>query len=133
MQATSEDIKSILTDSSSALNLVFGVSLFIGKEPTTPNNTVTIFDTGGQPPGLTLDQKVYEHPAIQIRVRNISYMVGWGLISSIQDTLHGRAQETWNGTLYSLIYAVSNPMFLDWDDNGRARFVVNFNIDRRAV
>ncbi|MFA5935006.1 MAG: minor capsid protein [Candidatus Paceibacterota bacterium] len=128
----SKDIVTILEDESS-LGLTFPTNLGTGKEPTSPSNTVTIFDTGGQPPQLTLDIKGLEYPSVQIRVRNINYQTGWALIESIKTVLHGLSQVTVNGTLYSVIYCASGPALLDWDDNSRARFIINFSAARRAT
>lgn len=130
MNVPSEDIKDML-EAESSLGLTFATNLFIGKEPPTPDDCVTIFDTFGSPPQLTLDNQKYENPSIQIRVRSVDYKTGWNLIADIVDVLHGQAQETWNTTLYSVIYATNSPALLDWDDNDRCRFIVNFNIQRR--
>lgn len=131
MNAASEDIKDMLI-SISGLGLTFGQNLFIGREPT-PKNTVTIFDYPGYPPQLTLSNEQYEYPSVQVRVKNSDYTKGWQLIEKIKDALHGRAQETWNGTLYSVIRCSSGPAFLEWDENGMVKFVVNFNINRRTI
>jgi hypothetical protein len=134
MNSTSEDIKEMLVADSS-LGLVFASNLFIGKEPATPYNSVTIFDTPGFPDELLLDGSSngnsYQYPSVQIRVRNTNYTVGWSLIENIKASLHGRARETWNGTLYSVIMCSSGPALLEWDDNSNVKFIVNFNIQRR--
>lgn len=130
MNVVSEDIKDMLVADS--LGLTFADNLFIGREPTVPKNCVTIFDTPGFPPQLTLKQgEDYFYPSIQIRVRNTDYRTGWNLIKDIMTSLHGRANETWNETLYTVIYCSSGPALLDWDENNRARFIVNFNLQRR--
>ena len=134
MNASSVDIMRMLEDySDSALGLAFGIDLFIGREPTEPDNCVTIFDTTGGPAQLTLDEDNddYYYTSVQIRVRNRDYITGWDLIHDIMISLHGRAQETWNETLYTLISCSSGPALLDWDDNNRARFIINFNLQRR--
>lgn len=132
MNSSSEDIKDILVADAS-LSLVYATNLFIGKEPADPKNCVTIFDTGEASPQLTMAGKGedYFYPSIQIRVRNTGYLTGMELIQNIRTSLHGRAQETCNETLYSGIFCSSGPAFLDWDENHRARFVINFNIQRR--
>ena len=116
-------------------DLVFGTTLFIGKEPAKPINCVTIFDTSGSPPYLGLDTVGYEYPSIQIRVRNSSQVNGWNLLEELKNLLHGKAQTLCdsNRTLYSVIYCTSGPALLDWDDNGNCRLVCNFNIQRRPV
>jgi len=130
MNPTSVDIKDMIV-AESLLGLTFATDLFIGKEPAKPWNCVTLFDTPGFPPQLTLDNQKYEYPSIQVRIRNGNYLVGWGIAQNIMDFLHGRAGETWNGTLYSVIYCSSGPALMDWDDNGNARFIINFNLQRR--
>ena len=135
MNASSVDIRDLLEayGDSSGLDVEFADNLFVGREPEAPDNCVTIFDTPGYPPALGLTNQGYEYPSIQIRVRNRKYVDGWSIIEGIKNALHGIAQETWNGTLYSLIYCSNGPALLDWDDKGRVRFIINFNIQRRAV
>jgi len=131
MNSSSEDIKDML-EAESSLGLTFGTNLFIGREPSKPDNCVTIFDTMGRSPQLTLNkEEYYEYPSIQIRVKNNKYDEGWTEINNIMLSLHGRAHETWNETVYSLIQCIGGIAFLDWTENNRSRFVVNFNIQRR--
>jgi len=136
MNAPSYDIVQILEESgesSGFVDLVYKTNLFIGSEPSQPINSVTIYDTPGFSPSLGLTSKGYEYPSIQIRVRNTSYTTGWNLINSIKDALHGKHQETWNGTLYTLITCSSGPALLDRDDNGLCRLVCTFNLQRRSA
>lgn len=130
MTASSVDIADML-EAESSLGLALATDLFIGREPTKPDECVTIFDTSSIPPQLAFTDQGYEYPSVQIRVRSRVYQTGWAMIEAIKNSLHGRAQETWNGTLYSVVYCASGPVFLDWDENSRARFVVNINIQRR--
>jgi hypothetical protein len=130
MNAPSIDIVAMLEDES-VLGLTFTENLFIGKEPAKPDDCVIVFDTGGLPPQLTLGDQGYEFPSVNIRVRSRDYQTGWNLIDDIKTLLHGRAHETWNDTLYTVIYCASGPVHLDWDENSRARFVVNFDMQRR--
>lgn len=133
MQRTTEDIKDMLEDESS-LGLAFADNLFIGREPTSPNNCVTIFDTPGSGPDLNYDASIkYDYPSVQIRVRNTSYPNAADLAQDIKATLHNRAQETWSGAVYTLIQCTSEPALLDWDENDRARFVINFDIQRQPT
>jgi hypothetical protein len=135
MNAPSEDVKDIL-ESNSSLGLTYATDLFIGKEPGGPNvpdNCVTIFDTGEFSPQLTLTKgENYYYPTIQIRVRNNQYVSGYDLISDIRDVLHALNHETWNSTVYELIECASGPEFLDFDEHNRARFIINFNIQRHT-
>jgi len=53
------------------------------------------------------------------------------VITNIKNILHGRANETWNGALYTLIRCSSGPALLDYDKNQRVRFIINFYLQRR--
>ena len=131
MNSSAEDIKDMLVDESS-LGLTFATNLFVGREPSSPDDCVTIFETPGFPPQLTLKQgEDYYYPSVQIRVRNNNYQTGWTLAHNIMVSLHGRGHETWNETLYTVIRCTNGPDLLDWDENSRARFIINFNMQRR--
>jgi hypothetical protein len=131
MNAVSTDVKDML-EAESALALEFQKDLFIGVEPTKPDNTVTIFDTPSFPPDRYLDpDERYYTSACQIRVRHKSYTSGIALARTIMELLHARANEVWNGTTYTVITANGEPAWLDMDTNNRARFIINFNLQRR--
>lgn len=131
MNVPSEDIKDYLVAESS-LDLTFGTNIFIGVEPTTPDNTVTIFDLMGDMPEMTFDgNSHYYRPSIQIRVRNNDYRAGWELIDDIKDTLHGLGPLVINSTTYTLIECVLEPGFLERDENERFKFVTTINLQRR--
>jgi hypothetical protein len=143
MNAPSQDVKDMLeayefssesfpsSGNMEDLGLVYAVNLFIGNEPSSPPDCVTIRDTSGRPPWIGLTDKGYDYPAIQITVRSSHYLKGYNLALKIKDALHGRAHEAWNGSTYELIQAMNDPALLDWDDNNRAVFFINFNIQRR--
>lgn len=131
MNPSSQDIKDLLV-AESDLALTYATNLFIGMEPANPINTVTIFDYAGEPPQLAMTDQGYEFPSIQVRVRNADYMAGWSIIEAIKNRLHGANQEVWNNTLYTAIYCGSGPVLLDRDEKNRARFIVNFKIQRRS-
>ena len=132
MNAPSEDVKDMLV-AESGFDLTLQVNLFIGREPAKPNNTVTIIDSYGYPPDLGLTNQGYERPSVQILIKNSSYVDGLKLAQDIKDSLHGRRQETWNGTLYTVITCSGSPALLEWNENSLARFSINFNLQRRAV
>ena len=130
MNAVSEDIKDMLIDEST-LGLGFTTNLFIGNEPISPDNCVTLYDTPSFPAETTLDRQRIYNSSFQVRVRNNSYPLGMTLARNIMDYLHARAQETWNGTLYTVIEASGEPAMMAWDGNKRAIIILNFNVKRR--
>lgn len=131
MNPGSEDVKDML-EAESSLGLTHLTNLFISREPTTPSNCVTLYDTQGRPPQLTLnrDEKYY-YEGLQIRVRNKDYSTGWALIRAIQNSLHGRALETWNETVYTLIFVTSGPALIGYDESNRVILTINFELQRR--
>ena len=130
MQMVSEDIKDMLA-ADGTLGLTAGTNLFIGKEREAPDNTVTIFDTPSFAPSMSMDELKYYYSSFQIRVRNTLYDTGMTLARNIMESLYGRAGETFNGTLYTIIEATGEPALLDWDENDRPRVIINFNCQRR--
>jgi hypothetical protein len=138
MKSCAEDIKDMLeyyldSSNSEAENSDFALyPIFIGKEPADPGNTVSIFETPGRSPQLTMDRKEkYEYPSVQIRVRSVSYQEGWEQIEEIKNVLHGRANEQWGDVYYALIRCFNGPYLLDFDKNQRVRFIINFDCQRR--
>lgn len=130
MNSTAEDIKDML-ETDSSVGLTFATDLFVGHEPSEPDNAVTIYDSQGQPTDLSLDKNVYHYSSAQVRIRNRDYRQGYALAKLIMDSLHGREHETWNGTVYTLIRVAGDPAFLRWDENRRVVFVLNVNLQRR--
>lgn len=135
MNMASEDIKDLL-EAQSSLGLVFGTNLFIGREPAEPADCVTIFDVPGKPPRMTLAGKdgiIHYYSTVYIRVRNGSYPDGMTLLRNIYGYLNGLYGVTVNGTQYDLIQGLGDPALLDWDDLGRARLIVTFEIQRKET
>ena len=131
MNALSEDIKLMLVDSS-ALGLTAGTNLFINREPKTPDTCVTIYDTASFPPESPLDNlTTYYRSSCQIMVRGKDQVVGMDLARDIMEYLHDRANEEWGGSLYTVVRATGEPALLDWDQNSRPHFIINFNCQRR--
>jgi hypothetical protein len=132
MNSAAVDVADMLV-ADTTIGLTIATNLFVGKEPTKPDNVVTIYDSYGYPPQLTFDpqNERYEYPTIQVRVRNRDYRTGYNLAHKILDSLHGRAQQSCNGTLYTVIYSTSGVALMDWEDTGLCRFLVNFNLQRR--
>jgi hypothetical protein len=131
MNPIAEDIKDML-EAQSSLALTFGTDLFIAIEPTGPDACVTILDTPSFPPDLTLDpEERFYNSSFQIRVRHTDYLIGMALARNIMESLHGRAHETWNGTLYTVITATGEPAPMSRDENNRFVIITNFNSKRR--
>lgn len=134
MNTPSKDIKEMiedmLEDSSGFVVSNYPINRVLFDESKT--NCSMILDVPGGKPQLTMDVAKYEFPSIQFKVRSTDYDAGWAFISSVVDLLHGRANETYNGTYYSLIECLNGPGFLE-RENQRNIFVANFNVQRREL
>lgn len=129
MNPCAEDIKDMLA--SADLGLTFGENLYIGYEPATPDECVTIVDVAGWPTRCTMDlNEVYRYDGVQIRVRSRRYSVAAALIEQITELLQERAHEAWGDTRYELIKPVSPPAFAGWDSSGRCQFLATFEVQR---
>jgi hypothetical protein len=131
MKSVSEDVKDMLI-AHDTIDLVFGQDLFIGIEPAKIAQTVTLFDTPGKGPELSLNDGKFQHEGLQVRVKGYGYDTQYALANKVMAALHGRANETWNGSLYLIIYATNAPALLDWEDDGRVRLIINFIIQRKV-
>ena len=134
MNAPSKDIKDMieemLAESGNTVSTKYPINRVMFDE--SKSTCCTILDFPGGKPQLTMDVAKYEFPSIQIKVRCTDYDDGWAYISAVVDLLHGRANEPYNGTYYSLIECLNGPGFLQREDQ-RTIFVANFNIQRREV
>ncbi len=127
-----QKLASLTTPSSSVFKFIIGSNLFVGREPTSPDDCVTIVDRPSWPIGINLDGSGdFDYASVQIRVRNISYDKGAEMMQAIIKLLHGLNNFTINDTDYFVCMCVSGPSLLDWDQNNRVRLISNFDIQRR--
>jgi hypothetical protein len=92
---------------------------YIGSLPTTPDNAVAIYPTGGYDPDLTGSK--YREPTFQIRVRNTVYATGYALALSIAALLHGTTNSD-----FLLIAQQGDVLDMGRDASNRSEFSINF-------
>ena len=131
MNEASTDIKDMLE--AAGLGLVFKKNLFKAKEPTSPDEVVTVYDTPSLAPERTLSTSSlwYYRSSVQVRVRSNGYSDAMTLARNIMESLHNRANTEWGGTLYAVIQAQGEPVPMAWDENNRTIVITNFNLQRR--
>jgi hypothetical protein len=102
----------------------FGTNLFIGFEPTTPKNLISLFPLGStKPPSALGDQK--EYPVVQIRIRSETYPWGYNKAKQIFALLH--RQNNVLATLRGRCFALSSePLYLGHGENGECLFSQNY-------
>jgi len=127
MSTPANDLKDILENKGVA---VFKEDMHISKEPAKPNNVITLYDTGGYPPNPKFSQG---QPTVLIRVRNSSYVNGYDKCVEIKDALLGLPKQVINSTTYVGIWMESDIGFIEYDENGRAIWTMNFRISREPT
>ena len=98
----------------------------IGKEPTSPDRSITLYDTGGDPnPKFLLDQST-----IQIRIRGAKqdYQITYLKALDIKNQLLSFPKQIVNGTLYIGIWPMGDIVYIGHDDNDRPLFTSNWRL-----
>lgn len=102
-------------------SLLTGISnICIGNKPSSPDNVVVIYNTGGYAREVTPDAP--ERPSFMVLIRNTSYSSGEALANQIKDLLHMKKTAKVLGILQQ-----GDINDIGRDENGRAEFTVNFN------
>lgn len=67
--------------------LGFGKNLFIGSEPATPVNCITLYPTGGFASSVSNRTRT---PTLQVRVRHSNYSKGYAVTEAFIKDFHGK-------------------------------------------
>ena len=111
----------------------FGTDIFISKEPESPDNTITIYKTGGLPDNtLKVGNYTQEIHNFQVRVRNNNYQVGHTTMNSVRASIEKGIKTLTDsgGTDYLKIQMVSLPIDLIRDTTNRCIITANFTCMR---
>ena len=102
---------------------VCGQSLFIGFEPDSPDNCITIYPYGGLPPEQGTKEKY--NGKVQVRVRGTSFPLAYNTCQHIINQMHYNTSvlASTNGIMLAM---ESQPIYLTRDDENRSIFVCNF-------
>lgn len=103
-----------------------GWSVYVGREPLTPVDVVTCYDTGGAP-GPLIDLRT---PTVQVRVRSDDYDAGWQKANEAYAALVGVTKQAVTDASI-LAWAPSGEVtYIGRDDKDRPLFTVNFEMLR---
>lgn len=112
-------------------------SVQVGMEPTSPDDTITLFDTAGYMDGRSL-HRTYIHHGVQIRVRSREYPDGWKKLAEIQSLLDTicnteiRVEEV-NFVLNSFVLSSPATFVGNQEKNKRCVFTLNGLLTAREV
>ncbi len=128
MSDPAEGIKDLLvTAGAGTFNAISGWGIYIGAEPNKPDTIMTINNTGGQPPN---PKWLVDFPSIQVMLRGAEngYQALYTKAIEVKDALLGLPSQDLNGDRWVAVNQAGNEAFLGYDDNGRPRFSLNFNL-----
>lgn len=126
-----EIAKHLDAESVAVLGASSGWGLYAQREPATPNDVVTVYDTGGSAPAL-FDEDL-RLPTIQVRVRSDNYDSAYGKQKEIFDVLTTIKGQDIEGSHYIGVWMTSDVLSLGPDDNGRYILTANYQIERGPI
>lgn len=130
MNSPAVDVISLLA----ANNLIDGQTGWTGRvsrEPDTPDQCITVYDTGGYAPfGYGAEQ-----PTVQIRIRGMlnGYSQGYAKAKEVRDLLENQENIIINQTEYDAFELMGDLTSLGYDEKSRPLFVCNFRLIRKDV
>ena len=110
---------------------VSGYNYYIFQEPSTPDNCITVYNTGGEDISC-LDGHLAEQCSVQIRVRNNDYTVARTTIETIRTALNLTSFTTTQSAFYN-VNRDGLAIDLRRDETNRAIVVQNYNIVRSQL
>lgn len=123
-KAITEDVRDILA--TAGITTVTW-PLYIGSEPSDPNNCTTLYDIPGEAPN---PKWLLDFPRFMARTRSASYVEGYNKAEEIKDALLGLPSQTIGDIRYDGIWVVLDTYFLMADTRGRSIFVNTFRCIR---
>lgn len=103
-------------------------NLWIGKQPDSPDRSITIYDT----PGLAPNPRwLLDYPSVQIRVRGNpnDYETAANKIQEVKDLILGiPSYTTSGGDRINHINGIGEIDFRGWDDQKRPSFTANYRL-----
>lgn len=106
-----------------------GTDIFNNYMPATPDNCVTLYQSGGTAPDNVAS---WYNPGLQVRVRNTDQATGRTKAKTIIDAIHDKTF-TSSTTLFEYVRALNDPYCLGLDANKRWEWTINFEITYSEV
>lgn len=128
MTAPSVGIKDLLVAAGDGVfAATTGWSIHIGKEPTTPHTTITIYDSGGLTPNPAW---LLDFPSIQVRIRGApgDYIGAQQKIVDCKNTLLGLPSQDLNSDRWVSVRQIGDINLIGYDDSNRPMFTMNFSL-----
>ena len=117
------------------LSLVIGTGIFIGKEPASPIDCLTVYDTGGRDELTSLEHgcKTMRRPSIQIRARNKSYQAGYSALQAAGEALKTARDYQYDGLILTAALRKTDIISIGKDTTGSSVFTLNFDLTIKVI
>lgn len=107
----------------------FGVGVFIGEYPETPDSVLVLRHYGADRPEFTLTGQHLQTPAIQVMVRRVTYPAAETAAHAAYDALlELRGGADLDGMNVRHLNFVQTPFYIGQDERERHRFVFNIEL-----
>lgn len=102
----------------------------VGSQPSSPDDFVTVYDTGANDDGRLMDGPRVVHPTVQVRVRSKAYPDGWAkgrAVEAVLDSVNHRTLTVGSEVVTIKVVTVYIPLVHIGaeEKNRRELFVVN--------
>lgn len=132
MNAVSHAIATKLnTEGVGVLGATSGWRIQANREPTEPDDVLTVYDTGGSAPAL-FDEEL-RAPSIQIRTRSHDYDAAYGKQQEAFAVLNAIVNETIEGFRYLGVWMTSDIIAIGRDENDRFLLTSNYQVERHET
>ena len=106
-----------------------GTTIFIGRQPDSPDACITVFDIGGTSPNPVYGR---DEPEYSILVRGVlnDYSGGYDKATEAKNALLGLSNQTVGDAIYALFYMRTDTTFISYDSNNRPNFSSNWRCNK---
>jgi len=107
-----------------------GWPINVSREPATPDDVITFYDTGGFQPDPDCE---LEEPTVQVRVRANGYLPAYEKMAAVKKKLIGPDAVFIGDYKYLGLRGDGDVTSLGYDENDRVILVFNLNMMREAI
>ena len=129
-----DDLADVLTSGGVATT---GTTLFKGTMPSTPDELLSLYQTGGPPPVHAMSAgpgtALVERPHVHLIARSARADAALKLARDAYGALDALGPRTINGVPYKSIFAIQDPFYFREDETGRKEFAFNVEVVREPA
>lgn len=109
----------------------FAQTIHVSREPISPDDVVTLYDTGGTP--ILTDHDELREATFQVRVRSTGYLAGYQKQQDVFEAFKSFLPIDIGAYSYPGVWAVTDILAIGRDDNDRFLFTCNYRAMRQPA